>query len=174
MHYSDIETCDIANGPGVRLSIWVSGCGFHCPGCFNKEAWDPNHGKPFTEETIEYILYHLKPKEISGLSILGGEPLYFTNIRDVSLLCKRVKEEYGDKKSIWLWTGNVWENLTGLNSQYHFLENIDVIIDGLYDKSKRNLSLKYSGSENQRVIDVKKTLKENHIVEIENTTMRKK
>lgn len=174
MHYSDIETCDIANGPGVRISIWVSGCGFHCPGCFNKEAWDPNHGKLFTEETIQYILDSLKPKEISGLSILGGEPLYFTNIRDVSLLCRKVKETYGDKKTIWLWTGNVWENLIDLNFQYHFLENIDVIIDGLYDKSKRNLSLKYSGSENQRVIDVKKTMKEKYIVELDNITMRKK
>ena len=174
MHYSDIETCDIANSPGVRISIWVSGCGFHCPGCFNKEAWDPNHGKLFTEETIQYILDSLKPKEISGLSILGGEPLYFTNIRDVSLICKKVKDTSGDKKTIWLWTGNVWENLIDLNFQYHFLENVDVIIDGLYDKSKRNLSLKYSGSENQRVIDVKKTMKEKYIVEIDNITMRKK
>lgn len=168
MNYAKINKHDVANGPGVRVTIWVTGCGFRCPGCFNKEAWNPNFGTPFTEKTLEEILKALEPNNISGLTILGGEPLFPTNILAVSDLCRKVKEKYGNTKSIWMWTGNMWDYVLKLNFQYHFLENIDVVVDGLFDNEKKDLRLKYAGSTNQRVIKVQETFDKGYIVEIDN------
>lgn len=159
MNILSINDCDIANGPGVRISLWVAGCGIHCPGCHNKKYWDPNSGRTFLESDKESILNELKNTYIKGLSILGGDPLYFTNIKDVEILLKEVKTKFPDKE-IWLWTGYLWEDVKNLS----IMNYIDVLIDGPFILKDRNITLKYKGSPNQRVIDVKESLAKNSII----------
>lgn len=149
MNYGKINKTDIANGPGVRVSIFVSGCPHKCPGCFNPETWDYEYGEPFTVKTIAEILDAMAPDYISGLSILGGEPLDDKNIATVTWLAVRAKAFYPDK-SIWVYTGGLYEKFK--NSP--LMDYIDVLVDGPFIEAKKDISLKFRGSKNQRLIDV--------------------
>lgn len=160
MYYAAIKNCDIANGPGVRVSLFVSGCTHHCPECFNEVAWDFHYGKPFTEETIQTILDMLRPAYIRGLTLLGGEPFEPQNQGAVVELLRRIRKEMPDK-SIWAFSGYLFEKdiLSGrLGDCTEYLSYLDVLVDGPFMKDKKNLSLRFRGSENQRLIDVPKSL----------------
>lgn len=162
MRYNKIRKMDISNGPGVRVSIFMQGCVFNCKNCFNPETHDFNGGKEFTDETIEKVLELCEKEFIVGLSILGGEPLHPKNVDASTRLAKRFKEKYPNK-SLWVWSGFLYENLINLE----IINYIDVLIDGVYKDELHNPTLSWRGSENQRVIDVKKSLKENKIILIE-------
>ena len=166
MNYMKIVEADTKSGIGYRVTIFVSGCSVypHCDKCSNKEAWDFNSGKPFTEDTKKEILYYLSKPYISGFSILGGEPLIERNKEDMIDLCSSIKEIRPDIK-IWVYTGNIFENVK--NDWYELLYNyVDVLVDGPYVDSKRDLRLKFRGSSNQRVIDVHKTYCEDKVIEL--------
>lgn len=162
MYYAQIKKTDVANGPGVRTSIFVSGCKHHCPGCFNEIAWAFDYGRPFTEQTQSELLSALQPSYIAGLTVLGGEPFEPENQQELLPFLKKVRAEY-PAKTIWCFTGFTFEELLG-NSRAHcaytaeLLRQIDVLVDGRYDADKRDLMLQFRGSSNQRVIDVPKTL----------------
>lgn len=172
MNYADIKVADVANGLGVRVSLFVSGCNHHCKGCFNEDAWNFNYGKEFTEETIEEIIKDLDNPYMSGLSLLGGEPLEYENQKGILPLVKRVKEVYPDK-NIWCYTGFTFDRdvINGMCNKWdetkELVSYIDVIVDGKFEEDKKSLSLKFRGSKNQRIIDVKKSLKDNKVVEYE-------
>lgn len=157
MNISEIKPCDVANGPGVRVSVFVSGCTHHCKGCFNEKTWDFNAGTPCTEETFKYILSSLSPSYITGLTLLGGEP--FQNQEGLLALVKKVKEVF-PTKSIWCFTGYLFEDV----KDTELIKYIDVLVDGRFVEEKKNLMLKFRGSENQRIIDVKESLKTGKIV----------
>ena len=154
---------DISNGPGVRVSIFMQGCTFNCKNCFNPETHSFEGGKEFTEETIERVISLCSNENIVGLSILGGEPLHPKNIDGTTALAKHFKEKYSNK-TIWVWTGFLFENL----KDSEVMKYIDVLIDGQYVDELHSPLLKWKGSSNQRVIDVQKTLKENKIILYEN------
>ena len=163
MRYNKIRKMDISNGPGIRVSIFMQGCTFNCKNCFNKETHDFNGGKEFTDEVINKVIELAKPDYIVGLSILGGEPLHPKNIEGTTKLAKKFKSIYPDK-NIWVWTGFLFDK--NLNN-FEILNYIDVLIDGVYKDELHDFRLKYRGSSNQRVIDVKKSLKTNNIELIE-------
>lgn len=154
INIAEIKTCDVANGPGVRVSLFVSGCRNRCPGCFNKAAWDFDYGTPFTLETLLKLDNALENPNIAGLSILGGDPFEPENIEMVEAICEYVRTWYGNSKSIWVWTGYLWEDLKDLE----VMKYIDVLVDGRFEEDKKDLTLPHCGSWNQRVIDVKKSL----------------
>lgn len=169
MNYSVIKKHDVANGPGVRVSLYVSGCSHHCKNCFNPETWDKNYGSLFTlKERIE-IIDALRPEYIEGLTILGGDPIESYNIPEVIKLVKSVKVVYPDK-SIWLYTGYKFEDLLSekliadRNIRNDIMRYIDVIVDGEFEEDNKIIDLRFRGSTNQRIIDVKKTIKENSII----------
>ena len=165
MNYATIKNCDIANGPGVRVSLFVSGCTHRCPGCFNEVAWDFAYGEPFTQETIDYILNLLKPDYIQGLTLLGGEPFEPQNQGAVVELLRHVKKAYPNK-SIWAFSGYLFEKdiLSGrIGDTSEYLSYLDVLVDGPFVLSKKNLSLRFRGSENQRLIDVPASLQSGKI-----------
>lgn len=163
MNYGEIKKCDIANGLGIRVSLFVSGCEHHCKNCFNYMTWDYNYGKPFTKETEEEIIEALKPSYINGLTLIGGEPFEPQNQRDLLPFVKRVRELLPEK-SIWCYTGFVLETELLGDSRARcevtdeLLSNIDVLVDGRFVEELKNITLKFRGSSNQRVIDIKKTL----------------
>ena len=169
MNYAEIKNCDIANGPGVRVSLFVSGCTHHCPGCFNQVAWDFDYGKPFTQETIDQILTMLKPGYIKGLTLLGGEPFEPENQPAVVELLRQIKAKYPEK-SIWAFSGYLFDRdiLAGRLGPWEitreYLSYLDVLVDGPFVESRKNLGLRFRGSENQRIIDVPASLAENQIV----------
>ena len=169
MNYANIKNCDIANGPGVRVSLFVSGCTHRCPGCFNEVAWDFNYGEPFTEETEETILAMLRPEYIRGLTLLGGEPFEPQNQGSIVRLLRRVKAEM-PKKSIWAFSGYLFDRdiLSGKLGDWEitreYLSYLDVLVDGPFVEAKKNLSLRFRGSENQRLIDVPESLRRGEIV----------
>lgn len=166
MNYAEIKNCDIANGPGVRVSLFVSGCTHRCPGCFNEIAWDFGYGKTFNQETIDYILKLLKPSHIRGLTLLGGEPFEPENQGDIVELLRQVKKQY-PQKSIWAFSGYLFDKdiLSGrLGDTSEYLSYLDVLVDGPFVESKKNLSLRFRGSENQRLIDVRKSLEKGSVV----------
>ena len=150
---------DISNGPGLRVSIFFQGCPFHCKNCFNPETWDFNGGEEYTSEVQKRVLDLAKLSHIKGLSILGGEPLDDKNINGVLELAKSFKEMYPDK-SIWLWTGNTFDN----KKDKEIMKYLDVVVDGQYKDELRDPRLKWKGSSNQRVIDVKKSLEKGSVV----------
>lgn len=162
MHYGIIKNCDIANGEGVRVTLFVSGCRNMCEECFQPETWNFEYGHEFTEETENIILEMLKPGYIKGLTILGGEPWEPENQKDILPFIKRVKEVYPDK-TIWSFTGFTYEELLtpGMrcNTEYteEMLDNIDILVDGRFVKELKNIMLRFRGSENQRIIDLAKT-----------------
>lgn len=168
LHYATIKNCDIANGPGVRVSLFVSGCTHRCKGCFNEVAWDFEYGEPFTEQTQEQILDMLRPDYIQGLTLLGGEPFEPQNQGAIVELLRRIKREL-PQKSIWAFSGYLFETIRSgklgdpaLTQEY--LGYLDVLVDGPFVESQKNLSLRFRGSENQRIIDVPATLAAGHVV----------
>ena len=159
MRYNQIRKMDIADGPGVRVSIFMQGCAFHCKNCFNSETWDFNGGKEFTDETIKKVLELCSEDYIKGLSILGGEPMHPNNIDGTTKLAKAFKEKYPNK-TLWVWSGFLFEQL----KNQEVLKYVDVLVDGQYVDELHDPRLKWKGSSNQRVIDVQKSLKQNKIV----------
>ena len=165
MNYATIKWTDIANGEGVRVSLFVSGCTHHCKNCFNQVAWDFSYGELFDEKAEQAILEGLKPDFIAGLSLLGGEPLEPQNQVVLFPFIKKVREQY-PQKTIWCYTGYVFDALSGAltatdkNTAYTqaLISMFDVLVDGAYIDELKNIRLKFRGSSNQRVIDVKKTL----------------
>ena len=168
MHYANIKNCDIANGPGVRVSLFVSGCTHHCPGCFNEVAWDFEYGEPFTQQTIDTILDMLAPDFIRGLTLLGGEPFEPQNQPAVLDLLRQVKTRY-PQKSVWAFSGYTYEQISSgrlgdWNITQEYLRYLDVLVDGPFIEARKDLSLRFRGSDNQRQIDVPATLAAGHIV----------
>ncbi len=163
MNYATIKNCDIANGPGVRVSLFVSGCTHRCPGCFNEVAWDFGYGEPFTQETIDRILKMLEPAYIRGLTLLGGEPFEPQNQEPIVELLRQVKQKL-PQKSIWAFSGYLFDRdiLSGRLGEWEitkeYLGYLDVLVDGPFVEAKKNLSLRFRGSENQRLIDVPASL----------------
>ena len=151
MNYIGLSSCDTANGPGVRVSLFISGCTLRCKGCFNPESWDFSAGKPFTEETVETIFRFLDEPYVAGLSILGGDPLEESNVPVVTDLARRVKERYGDKRDVWLWTGRIYEK----HAELPLWQWVDTVVDGPFVE-KRKVTQKglWYGSDNQRVIPI--------------------
>lgn len=173
MKYAEIKVADVGNGPGVRISLFVSGCSHACPGCFNWEAQDYNFGKDFNDEVIEEIVSLLAPDYIQGLTLLGGEPMDPVNQVGLHKLILKVRETYGDTKDIWSWTGYSYPNdfrvrngRTGrAYTEYtdEILKNLDVLVDGPWRMELFDIRLKWRGSANQRVIDMKQTLANNEL-----------
>ena len=160
MRYSKIRKMDISNGPGVRVSIFMQGCTFNCKGCFNPETHDFNGGEEFDDEVIDRVLKLCENKNIKGLSILGGEPMHPKNIEGTTKLAKAFKEKMPEK-TIWVWTGFTFDK--DLKDK-EALKYIDVIVDGQFKEELKNPTLMWRGSSNQRVIDVKKSLKANEVI----------
>ena len=163
MNYGTIKNCDIANGSGVRVSLFVSGCRNHCPGCFQPETWDFGFGQPFTADTEQEILGLLEPSYINGLTLLGGDPFEPENQRALLLFLRKVRAAYPEK-DIWAYTGYTWEQLisgthrVSLPETVEMLSLIDILVDGPFIQGKKDIRLRFRGSENQRVIDVKRSL----------------
>lgn len=162
MRYANIKNLDISNGPGIRVSLFVSGCRRHCKGCFNEVAQSFKYGTRFGSETLAELLRLLSNPHIKGLSILGGEPLEPENRDTVLDICKVVRVAFGDKKTIWMWTGYSWEDAKDLP----VMEYLDALVDGPFVEEQKNLCLPYCGSENQRVIDVKMSLRGAELVTV--------
>ena len=160
MRYNKITKMDIADGPGVRVSVFMQGCTFNCKNCFNKETHDFAGGKEFTDETINRVLDLCGNENIEGLSILGGEPMHPNNIEGTTKLAKEFKEKYPNK-NLWVWSGFTFENYL---KDKEVLKYVDVLVDGQYKDELHDPRLEWRGSSNQRVIDVKKTLANNEIV----------
>lgn len=160
MNYADIRPVDVANGPGVRVSLFVSGCTHHCPECFNPETWDFAYGQPFTQKEVDTILGYLDKPYIKGLSLLGGEPFEPENQAAVLDLARQVRRAFPEK-TIWCYTGYLFEPLAagkvGKDSRA-LLEQLDVLVDGPFLIEKKNLSLRFRGSENQRILQVAPSL----------------
>ena len=160
MRYNLIRKMDISDGPGVRVSIFMQGCEFHCKNCFNPETWNFDGGQEFTDDTINEVLELSTPDYIKGLSILGGEPMHPTNIDGTLRLAKAFKEKYPNK-TIWSWTGFLFDK--DLKDK-EVMKYIDVLVDGQYKDELHDFTLKWRGSSNQRVIDVQESLKKGEIV----------
>lgn len=163
MNYSNIIPYDTANGEGIRTSLFVSGCTNNCQGCFNKESQDFNYGKPYTKQTEKEILEYISKPYVAGLSILGGDPLCqdVDGLQQLISLCIAVKNL---GKSIWLWTGYTWESSISYIYGGYLLSLCDIVVDGPFIESKKDLTLAFRGSSNQRIIDVKKTLDKGEVV----------
>lgn len=158
MNYLTITHNDMLNGDGLRVVLWVSGCSLHCEDCQNKYSWDFNEGVLFDERAKGEIFSELKKDYISGITITGGHPLEEQNIKEIEQLCKEIKQNF-PKKTIWLYTGFTFEEI----KDYPILQYIDILVDGRYDKNLRDITLKWRGSSNQRVIDVQKSLSSSKI-----------
>lgn len=160
MNYAVIKKNDIANGPGIRVSLFVSGCRHRCPGCFNSEAWDFNYGSTFTDNTVYEIIEAMKPSYVTGLSLLGGEPFERENREGLIRLVSKVREALTDK-SVWCYTGFTFEDIAGGmlgEDAAELLGSIDVLVDGKFVNELKDPSLLFRGSSNQRIIDVRKSL----------------
>lgn len=169
MYYSEVKKCDIANGPGVRVTLFVSGCTHHCRGCFNEMTWDFQYGREFTEEDIDNLIKFLEPSYVAGLTLLGGEPMEYRNQQGLLPLLRKVKEAYPDK-TIWCYTGylyekDILENFCGKwEETREMLSYLDVIVDGEFVEELKDISLRFRGSSNQRIIDVKKSRETGKVV----------
>lgn len=178
MNYSGISECDVLNGTGFRVVLFVSGCSHRCYNCQNPKTWDKNFGHPFTEKTRQYIFNCLDKDYIDGITITGGDPLHENNLNEVFKLVQEIRNSFSEK-TIWLYTGYTWEQLvysrmpSGVGKEKEFLHwnqrneiisNVDVLVDGEYIDEQKDLTLKWRGSKNQRVIDVKQSLAQNKMV----------
>lgn len=169
MNYAEIKNCDIANGPGVRVSLFVSGCTHRCKGCFNEVAWDFHYGKPFTQETIDRILEMLAPDYVNGLTILGGEPFEPENQPAILELLRQLKQKYPEK-SVWAFSGYLFDKdiLSGRLGPWEitkeYISYLDVLVDGPFVLEKKDLRLRFRGSSNQRIIDVPASVEKGEIV----------
>ena len=163
MYYANIKKYDISNGVGIRVSLYVSGCRNHCKGCFNKETWDFNYGKLYTKDTEKEIFDELDKKYISGITFLGGEPMEPENQIIISQLIFKIRKIYKNSKSIWIFSGYTLNELLNKNNHTYtkyttsISDNIDILVDGKFIIEKKNISLRFRGSENQRIIDMNKT-----------------
>ncbi len=168
MYYSVIKNCDIANGPGVRVVLFVSGCRHHCPGCFQPQTWDFSYGQPFTQDTVDELLRLLQPDYIAGLTLLGGEPMEPENQPALLELVRQVKQAYPEK-NIWCFSGYLYDDLAagkigdGAVTRA-LLGLVDVLVDGEFILARKKLQLRFRGSENQRLIDLRKTEQAGHVV----------
>lgn len=168
MNYGAIKKCDIANGVGVRTVLFVSGCTHHCKGCFQPETWNFDYGEKYTKETEDEIIESLRPDYVDGITLLGGEPFEPENQRELVKLLRRIKKEL-PQKTVWSFSGYTYEELTGDSRAVcevtnEMLSMLDVLVDGEFVEAKRNISLRFRGSENQRLIDMNQTRKEGKIV----------
>ena len=163
MNYEKIDKCSVSNGAGVRTVLWVSGCDVHCHNCHNPQTWDFNSGIPFTDDSMQEILYDLSKPYIKGLTLSGGHPLDPHNAPKVLEIVKRVKMVFPNK-DIWIYSGYVWEDIIKDNTLKEILKCTDVLVDGAYVDELRDISLAFRGSSNQRIIDVKKTLNSNEVI----------
>ena len=169
MYYSLIRKYDVANGPGVRVSLFVSGCDHHCKGCFQPETWNPEYGKIFDKEAEKEIMDCLSEPQVDGITLLGGDPLYKDNIPGIFILLSEIKEKFGDTKTVWLYTGYTFDYILHKLFMdppdpltHHMLNMIikytDILVDGKFEEDKKDLRLQFRGSSNQRLIDVKKSM----------------
>jgi len=176
MNYAVIKKFDIANGPGVRVSLFVSGCRHYCKNCFNSEAWDFGYGKPFTKDTADEILSALAPEHITGFSLLGGEPFEPENQPELLKLLRLIKEKL-PQKDIWCYSGFLYDTqlLSGNVGEYakEMLQNIDVLVDGKFVEELKSPDLLFRGSSNQRIIDVKKSLESNEVIWLDGVWQRR-
>ncbi len=177
MNIANIKFSDIANGLGVRVSVFVSGCRHACPGCFNREAWDFAYGVPYTSAVESDILSALAPDHIAGLTLLGGEPFEPENRAELASLCRRVRALY-PQKTIWCFSGFTFEELTDpslpeSHTARELLSLLDVLVDGRFEREKKNLTLRFRGSSNQRILDVPTSLSENKAIWLEGVRERK-
>ena len=179
MYYSAIRDFDVANGPGVRVSLFVSGCSHKCEGCFQPETWNPKYGDLFLDKDLDHILKSLKPDYIDGITILGGDPLMIYNITKVEQIITMIRNKYGRRKTIWLYTGFTLDDIISdinfiyneglmpppmdINITKSILSNIDYLVDGPFILDKKDMRLQFRGSSNQRLIDMYKTMKINNI-----------
>lgn len=163
MNYAAIKKYDIADGEGVRVSLFVSGCTHHCRGCFQPETWSFDYGKPFDETVEDDIIEALEPDYIAGLTLLGGEPMESENAQRLYPFVKRVREAY-PSKNVWCYSGYLFEELMKREECRKLLELVDVLVDGEFVEEQKNISLQFRGSENQRIIDVKKAMKDGSVV----------
>lgn len=169
MYYGEIKKCDIANGEGVRVSLFVSGCTHHCPGCFNQDTWDFCYGKEYTYETEQEILDALSPDYINGLSLLGGEPFEPQNQKVLVQLLRKVREQY-PQKTVWCYSGYLFDRelLSESRARCEYtdemLSMIDILVDGRFVEKLKDIRLVFRGSSNQRIIDVKRSLQNGDIV----------
>lgn len=169
MNYADIKQYDVANGPGIRISLFVSGCTHHCKECFNKETWDFNYGKPFTDDTIDTIIEYMKPDFIKGITLLGGDPFEKSNQAPLIPLIERIKKTYPEK-TIWCFTGYDFEKdvLVKMENEWpdmkKLLSYIDVLVDGEFELEEKSMNLFFKGSANQRTIMVQESLESGEIV----------
>ena len=165
MKYAKIRKLDVTNGPGIRTTLFVSGCTHNCKDCFNKEQQDFNYGEEFTKEIEDEFIEYTKARQIKGVNILGGEPMQQVKDNTLLNLLKRIRIE--TNKPIWLWSGYTLDEILRDEKRLEILKEVDVLIDGRFEADKRDIMLKYRGSSNQRVIDVKRTLKEDRVIELE-------
>jgi len=169
MNYAEIKNCDIANGPGVRVSLFVSGCNHRCKGCFNEIAWDFQYGKPFTRQTEDMLLDMLAPCHIKGITLLGGEPFEPENQPAIVGFLRRMKEKYPEK-TVWAFSGYLFDRdiLSGKLGPWEitreYISYLDVLVDGPFVQEKKDLSLRFRGSSNQRIIDVPASLQKGDVV----------
>ena len=169
MNYAGIKKLDVANGPGLRVTLFVSGCTHHCKGCFNKETWDFNYGEPFTEEIEEEIMKELRRPQIAGLTLLGGEPFEYVNQKGLLPLVRKAKKEFPEKP-LWCFTGYDFEKdilgrmVTEWEETKELLSYIDILVDGKFVEELKDLNLRFKGSSNQRTIRVQESLKTGKIV----------
>ena len=163
MNYEKIDKCSVSNGLGVRTVLWISGCNIHCKNCHNQSTWDFNSGIPFTDDTMQEILYDLSKPYIKGLTLSGGHPLDPHNAPKVLEIVKRVKMVFPNK-DIWIYTGYVWEDIIKNVTLKEILKRTDVLVDGAYIDELRDISLPFRGSSNQRIIDVQESLKPNQVI----------
>ena len=163
MNYEKIDKCSVSNGTGVRTVLWVSGCDIHCRNCHNQQTWDFNSGIPFTENTMQELLYDLSKPYIKGLTLCGGHPLDPHNASKILEIVKRVRMVFPDK-DIWIYSGYEWEDIIKNETLREIMRYTDVLVDGAYVDELRDISLAFRGSSNQRIIDVKKTLNSNEVI----------
>lgn len=164
MNYSGIKYSDMINGEGIRVSLFVSGCTHKCKGCFNRDTWDCDYGNEFTEkEEKEIFDYIEKYNFIKGISLLGGDPTYYKNIEPLLEFLKKFKQKF-PQKTIWIWSGFTWEQILQDKKKFELIKMCDILIDGKFILEQKDLNLKWRGSSNQRVIDIKKTILEEKIV----------
>lgn len=171
MHYGALKKFDIANGEGIRTSLFVSGCRNRCKNCFQPETWDFNYGRPFDEEAKKEIFESMRSSSVRGITILGGEPMEPENQREILPLLREFREKFPDK-TVWLFTGNLYEELTGdfgenpkcLDITAELLSLVDILVDGRFEEEKKRLGLRFRGSSNQRIIDMNKTRESGEIV----------
>lgn len=168
MYYGQITRADSANGVGMRVSLFVSGCTNHCKGCFQPQTWDFAFGSPYTQETEDELVAELRRPFYSGITILGGEPFEPQNQRELVKLIRRIRRDLPDR-TIWIYSGNVYEDMLPGGKRHievtdEILDSIDVLVDGPFVEEKKNIGLNFRGSENQRIIDMKATRREGHVV----------